>query len=99
MAELKRPGVALGVIAGGREYAAGFGVTNVDHPLPVTTNTLFQIGSTGSAPVTSDIRGSPVSCAWSRPQWMGIGNRRDVTLRLSRESVSGKASMRAAGRL
>ncbi len=34
------------MIAGGREYATGFGVANVDHPLPVTPDTLFQIGST-----------------------------------------------------
>ncbi len=45
MAELKIPGVAVGVIAGGEELAAGFGVTNVDHPLPVAADTLFQIGS------------------------------------------------------
>ena len=46
MAELKVPGVAIGVIAGDQEHAQGFGVTNVDHPLPVDTDTLFQIGST-----------------------------------------------------
>jgi CubicO group peptidase (beta-lactamase class C family) len=46
MAKLKIPGVAIGVIAGDREHAMGFGVTNVDHPLPVDANTLFQIGST-----------------------------------------------------
>ena len=47
MAELQVPGVAVGIIAGEREHAAGFGVTNVAHPLPVDTETLFQIGSTG----------------------------------------------------
>jgi CubicO group peptidase (beta-lactamase class C family) len=47
MAELQVPGVAVGVIAGGQEYTAGFGVTNLDHPLPVDAGTLFQIGSTG----------------------------------------------------
>src|SRR5215204_2959097 len=46
MAALKIPGVAIGVIAGAQEHATGFGVTNIDHPLPVDTNTLFQIGST-----------------------------------------------------
>jgi CubicO group peptidase (beta-lactamase class C family) len=40
------PGVAVGVICDGREQTAGFGVTNVNHPLPVTSDTLFQIGST-----------------------------------------------------
>jgi CubicO group peptidase (beta-lactamase class C family) len=46
MAEVNVPGVAVGVIVGDREHAAGFGVTNVDHPLPVDADTLFQIGST-----------------------------------------------------
>ncbi len=46
MAELQVPGVAVGIVAGDEEYAAGFGVTNLDHPLPVDTGTLFQIGST-----------------------------------------------------
>lgn len=40
------PGVALGVLADGEERVAGFGVTNVDHPLAVDADTLFQIGST-----------------------------------------------------
>ena len=46
MAALRIPGVAIGVIAGDREHTAGIGVTNVDHPLPVDADTLFQIGST-----------------------------------------------------
>jgi CubicO group peptidase (beta-lactamase class C family) len=45
MRELGIPGVAVGVLAGGEVRARGFGVTNVDHPLPVTDDTLFQIGS------------------------------------------------------
>jgi CubicO group peptidase (beta-lactamase class C family) len=40
------PGVAVGVIDGDREYTASFGVTSIDNPLPVTDETLFQIGST-----------------------------------------------------
>ncbi len=40
------PGVALGVQLGDDEFTAGFGVTSVEHPLPVTADTLFQIGST-----------------------------------------------------
>ena len=40
------PGVALGVLHDGEERAAGFGVTSVEHPLPVDPDTLFQIGST-----------------------------------------------------
>ena len=40
------PGVAVGVFWQGREHLKGFGVTNVDHPLPVDAETLFRIGST-----------------------------------------------------
>lgn len=39
------PGAAVGILADGREFTAGFGVTNVRHPLPVDDRTLFQIGS------------------------------------------------------
>jgi CubicO group peptidase (beta-lactamase class C family) len=39
------PGVAVGILHDGETAAAGFGVTNLDHPLPVTDETLFQIGS------------------------------------------------------
>jgi len=39
------PGAAVGILHGDRTEVAGFGVTNVDHPLPVTDETLFQIGS------------------------------------------------------
>ena len=39
------PGLAMGVLHRGEMTTAGFGVTNVDHPLPVTDETLFQIGS------------------------------------------------------
>lgn len=40
------PGVAVGILLRGRRFTNGYGVTNVDHPLPVTSDTLFQIGST-----------------------------------------------------
>jgi CubicO group peptidase (beta-lactamase class C family) len=39
------PGVAVGVWYDSQSYTAGFGVTNVDHPLPVDDETLAQIGS------------------------------------------------------
>jgi CubicO group peptidase (beta-lactamase class C family) len=39
------PGVAVGLLLDGVEYTAGFGVTNVDNPLPVDEHTLFQVGS------------------------------------------------------
>ena len=45
MKELGVPGAALGVLADGVTRTRGFGVTNIDHPLPVTDDTLFQIGS------------------------------------------------------
>lgn len=40
------PGAAVGLWAGGREYIKGYGVTNVDHPVPVDGDTVFRIGST-----------------------------------------------------
>lgn len=46
--EMKRlpiPGVAVGILHGDDENVAGFGVTNVENPLPVTRETLYQIGS------------------------------------------------------
>lgn len=39
------PGVAVGVVIDGMESYATDGVTNVEHPLPVTPDTLFQVGS------------------------------------------------------
>ena len=45
MDETGVPGVAVGVLHNGQMQSAGLGVTNVDHPLPVNEQTLFQIGS------------------------------------------------------
>jgi CubicO group peptidase (beta-lactamase class C family) len=39
------PGIAAGIFYNGKVQAQGFGVTNVNHPLAVTDDTLFQIGS------------------------------------------------------
>jgi CubicO group peptidase (beta-lactamase class C family) len=39
------PGVAVGVLHRGEVSVAGFGVTSIEQPLPVTDDTLFQIGS------------------------------------------------------
>lgn len=44
--ETSTPGAAVGVLHRGKRFTAGYGITNVDHPLPVTPETLFQIGST-----------------------------------------------------
>ncbi len=41
----KVPGAAVGVLQDGDAYTAGFSITHVDHPLNVTDETLFQIGS------------------------------------------------------
>ncbi len=45
MNRLPIPGVALGVMHGDEEHAMGFGVTSIKHPLPITPDTLFQVGS------------------------------------------------------
>jgi CubicO group peptidase (beta-lactamase class C family) len=45
MREHPVPGAAVGLIAAGEQTLTGFGVTNVDHPLSVDADTLFQIGS------------------------------------------------------
>ncbi len=39
------PGAATGVLVGGELHVATFGVTNVEHPLPVTAATLSQVAS------------------------------------------------------
>ena len=39
------PGVAVGMIHQGATYIKGYGVTNVDYPVPVDGDTLFRIGS------------------------------------------------------
>jgi CubicO group peptidase (beta-lactamase class C family) len=39
------PGVAIGMLRAGEVEAVGFGVTSVEHPLPVDGDTLFQIAS------------------------------------------------------
>ncbi len=40
------PGAAVGVWYRGMEYVKGYGVTNVDYPVPVDGDTVFRIGST-----------------------------------------------------
>ena len=45
MKRLNVPGVSIGIWHGDQVHQAGFGVTNIDHPLPVTADTLFQVGS------------------------------------------------------
>ena len=48
VSEMKRldvPGVSIGIWHKGKEFTAGFGITNVEHPLEVTPDTLMQVGS------------------------------------------------------
>jgi len=39
------PGAAAGLLVDGECHTASYGVTNVDHPLEVDDDTLFQVGS------------------------------------------------------
>ena len=45
MAHYHVPGVAVGIYHDGTQQVGGLGVTNVDHPLAVDEQTLYQIGS------------------------------------------------------
>jgi CubicO group peptidase (beta-lactamase class C family) len=45
MRRLQVPGVAIGVYHKGKEWMAGFGATSIENPLPVTPDTLMQVGS------------------------------------------------------
>src|SRR5688572_9048964 len=45
MAERVVPGVAVGIVSPDGDVLIGFGVTNVEHPLPVDEDTVFQIAS------------------------------------------------------
>jgi CubicO group peptidase (beta-lactamase class C family) len=45
MARYHVPGVAIGILHEGDEDIAAYGVTNIEHPLPVDGDTLFQIAS------------------------------------------------------
>jgi CubicO group peptidase (beta-lactamase class C family) len=45
MVRCQVPGVAVGIVQGDQSEISGFGVNNVDHPLSVDADTLFQIGS------------------------------------------------------
>ena len=45
MNRLPIPGAVVGVLHEDKEFIAAFGTTSLEHPLPVTEDTLFQIGS------------------------------------------------------
>ncbi len=46
LTEYKIPGVTLGVLTPDGDHFVNLGVTNLENPLPVTADTIFQIGST-----------------------------------------------------
>ena len=46
MARYGIPGVAVGLWCRGFSYVRGFGVTNIEDPVPVTGDTVFRVGST-----------------------------------------------------
>jgi CubicO group peptidase (beta-lactamase class C family) len=85
------PGVAIGILHQGESVAFGCGVTSVEHPLPVTDETLFQIGS-----ITKTFTGTAI---------MGLVERGDLDLdakvrtyvpdfRVSDETASREATVR-----
>ena len=45
MNRLPIPGAVMGILHEDKEYIAPFGITSIEHPLPVTKDTLFQIAS------------------------------------------------------
>ncbi|MCK5635237.1 MAG: beta-lactamase family protein, partial [Anaerolineales bacterium] len=45
MEKFNVPGVSIGILNSGEVLSAGFGITSVENPLPITNKTLFQIGS------------------------------------------------------
>ena len=85
------PGVALGILHAGREHTAGFGVTNLENPLPVDTGTLFQVGSiTKTVTATAMLRLVERGLvALDEPLRSYLPN-----LRLSDESVARKVTLR-----
>lgn len=91
MDRLHVPGVAVGVQHEGQEHTAGFGVTNVDHPLQVDADTLFQIGST-----TKTVTGTVAMQLVERGMLDLDAPVRTYLpdLRLSSEAVAGAVTMR-----
>src|SRR5262249_1683531 len=55
MTEHHVPGVAFGVMKNGQVTTRGFGVTNIEDPLPVTADTVFPIASISKTVATTAI--------------------------------------------
>jgi CubicO group peptidase (beta-lactamase class C family) len=49
------PGLALGLVIDGAESLRGFGITSVDNPLPVDTDTIFVAGSLTKTAVATTV--------------------------------------------
>lgn len=59
--ELGVPGAAFGLRVAGETWTRGVGLTHVEHPLPVTDETLFQIGS-----ITKTVTATAMMCLAQR---------------------------------
>ena len=63
--ELGVPGATFGLHVTGETFAGGVGVTNVEHPLPVDDETIFQIGSiTKTVTATAMMRLGRTGASW-----------------------------------
>src|SRR5262249_33481141 len=85
------PGVAVGVLHNGREYARGYGVTNVDYPQPVDGDTLFRICS-----ITKTLTGTTAMCLVEQGRLDLDAPVRTYlpALRLADESVAARVTVR-----
>jgi len=59
MQHLHVPVWQIGLINGDQDNQRGFGVTNLENPLPVNDATLFQIGSITTEPFTATMAMRP----------------------------------------
>ena len=91
MERLRIPGVALGVSFEGGEEIAGLGVTNVEHPLPVDEETLFQVGS-----ITKTFTGTLIMCLVEAEKVDLDAPVRTylLELKLAEEDVAGRVTLR-----
>jgi CubicO group peptidase (beta-lactamase class C family) len=91
MSRYSIPGVAIGVYHDGQEYSAEFGVTSLENPLPVTSATLFQVGSiTKTFTTTALMRLVEMGyLALDKPARLYLPD-----LRLSDESVAARVTLR-----
>jgi CubicO group peptidase (beta-lactamase class C family) len=91
MSRCSIPGVSIGVYQNGQEHSAGFGVTSLENPLPVTPSTLFQVGSiTKTFTTTALMRLVEMGClSLDNPVRLYL-----PSLRLSDENVAARVTLR-----